>query len=123
MDVVTGWTGHAACALQAALRMSNEAFAEHLGIAVRTVAAWHQKPGLRPRPEMQQVLDAALTRAPAAAGDRFAVLTGGPARAVTARATPAMRPCRSRGLAAVARGGVGDECAAALQHDQPSLSG
>ncbi len=86
MDVVTGWTGRAACALQAALRMSNEAFAEHLGIAVRTVAAWHQKPGLRPRPEMQQVLDAALARAPAAAGERFAVLTGEPARAVSARA-------------------------------------
>ena len=86
MDVMTGWTGHTACALQAALRMSNEAFAAHLGIAVRTVAAWHQKPGLRPRPEMQQVLDAALVRAPAAAGDRFAVLTGGPARAVSDRA-------------------------------------
>ena len=69
MDLVTGWTGRDACALQAALRMSNEAFAEHLGIAVRTVAGWHQKPGLRPRPEMQQVLDAALARAPAAAGN------------------------------------------------------
>src|SRR2546429_381733 len=86
MDVVTGWTGRGAGAVQAALRMSNEAFAEHLGIAVRTVAAWHQKPGLRPRPEMQQVLDAALARAPAAAGERFAVLTGEPARAVSARA-------------------------------------
>ena len=32
MDLVTGWTGRAACALQAALRMSNEAFAAHLGI-------------------------------------------------------------------------------------------
>jgi hypothetical protein len=85
MDLVTGWTGRAACALQAALRMSNEAFAEHLGIGVRTVASWHQKPGLRPRPEMQQVLDAALARAPAAAGERFAVLTGEPARAVSAR--------------------------------------
>ena len=84
MDVVTGWTGRAACALQAALRMSNEAFAAHLGIAVRTVAAWHQKPGLRPRPEMQQVLDAALARAPAAAGERFAVLTGQPSLAVSA---------------------------------------
>jgi hypothetical protein len=72
--------------LQAALRMSNEAFAEHLGIAVRTVAAWHQKPGLRPRPEMQQVLDAALARVPAAAGERFAVLTGEPAPAVSDRA-------------------------------------
>src|SRR5690348_5938881 len=86
MDVATGWTGRAACALQAALWMSNEAFAGHLGIAVRTVAAWHQKPGLRPRPEMQQVLDAALARAPAATGERFAVLTGEPARAVNARA-------------------------------------
>src|SRR5258707_7190254 len=85
MDVATGWTGRAACALQAALRMSNEAFAEHLGIAVRTVAAWHQKPSLRPRPEMQQVLDAALARAPAAAGERFAVLTGEPPSVVTAR--------------------------------------
>ena len=85
MDLVTGWTGRAACALQAALRMSNESFAEHLGIGVRTVAAWHQKPGLRPRPEMQQILDEALTRAPAAAGERFAVLTGEPARAVSAR--------------------------------------
>ena len=75
---MTGWTGRTACALQAALRMSNETFAAHLGIGVRTVAGWHQKPGLRPRPEMQQVLDAALARAPAAAGERFAVLTGQP---------------------------------------------
>ena len=43
--------------------------------------------------------------------------------AFPARAAPAMRSCRSRGLAAVAWGGAGDECTAALQHDQPSLSG
>src|SRR6266568_9631807 len=86
MDQVTGWTGETACALQAALRLSNEAFAEHLGIGVRTVAAWHQKPTLRPRPEMQQVLDTALDRAPAAAGERFAVLTGQPPPTVSARA-------------------------------------
>jgi hypothetical protein len=83
--VVTGWTGRAACALQAALRMSNEAFAAHLGIGVRTVAGWHQKPSLRPRPEMQQLLDAALARAPAAAGERFAVLTGQSPPAVSIR--------------------------------------
>jgi len=64
MDPVTGWTGRTACALQAALRLSNETFAEWLGIGVRTVAAWHQKPTLRPRPEMQQVLDTALEQAP-----------------------------------------------------------
>jgi len=46
------WTGHTACALQAAMRLSNEAFAAHLGIAVRTVATLHQKPDLTPRAEV-----------------------------------------------------------------------
>ena len=72
MDTVTGWTGESACVLQAALRMSNESFARHLGIGVRTVASWHEKPKLRPRPDMQQLLDAALARADKAASDRFA---------------------------------------------------
>src|SRR6266567_839127 len=78
MDLATGWTGRTACALQAAIRLSNEAFAEHLGIGVRTVASWHQKPSLRPRPDMQQVLDIALDRAPASVKARFAVLAGAP---------------------------------------------
>src|SRR5690348_5444891 len=76
MDVTTCWTGRAACALQAALRLSNEAFAEHLGIGVRTVAAWHQKPTLRPKSEMQQLLDTAFEKASAAAKQRFASLLG-----------------------------------------------
>lgn len=70
-----GWTGQTACALQAALRLSNERFAEHLGIGVRTVAAWHQKPSLRPKSEMQQLLDTALERASDAERARFAELT------------------------------------------------
>lgn len=74
MGSVTGWTGHAASALQTALRMSNEAFAEHLGIAVRTVAAWHQKPALRPKPEMQQLLDTALEQASPPVRERFTAL-------------------------------------------------
>jgi len=65
------WTGRTACALQAGLRLSNEAFAAHLGIATRTVAGWHQKPTLKPKSEMQQLLDTALEQAPAAAKDRF----------------------------------------------------
>ncbi|MPY78534.1 MAG: transcriptional regulator [Actinophytocola sp.] len=76
MDLTTGWTGRTASALQSALRMSNESFAEHLGIGVRTVAAWHQKPDLRPKPEMQQLLDTALAQAPDAARERFARLVG-----------------------------------------------
>jgi DNA-binding transcriptional regulator YiaG len=57
VNPVSGWTGRTACQLQASLRMSNESFAAHLGVAVRTVASWHQKPDLRPRPEMQQLLE------------------------------------------------------------------
>src|SRR5713101_4836896 len=91
MDPVTGWTGRTACALQAALRLSNEAFAERLGIGVRTVASWHQKPMLRPRPEMQQVLDTALEQASQSIKTRFALLAGdaaGAASAATADAWP-----------------------------------
>lgn len=83
MDQATGWTGRTACALQAALRLSNETFAEQLGIGVRTVASWHQKPSLRPRPDMQQILDTALERSPASAKARFAVLAGDPKWAAT----------------------------------------
>jgi hypothetical protein len=78
MDLVSGWTGRTACALQAALRQSNETFAQQLGIGVRTVASWHQKPSLRPRPDMQQILDTALDRAPDSVKARFAVLAGDP---------------------------------------------
>ncbi|MFC7615348.1 hypothetical protein ACFQV2_19450 [Actinokineospora soli] len=56
--------------------MSNEAFAAHLGIAPRTVGGWHQKPTVRPKSEMQQLLDAALDRASDDARSRFAQLTG-----------------------------------------------
>jgi hypothetical protein len=80
MELTTGWTGRTACALQAALRLSNESFAEHLGIGVRTVAGWHQKPTLRPKSEMQQLLDTALEQAPPAVKERFAKLASRPAQ-------------------------------------------
>jgi DNA invertase Pin-like site-specific DNA recombinase len=38
------WTPQVACALQDALEMTDDAFAAHVGIAVRTVSAWHQQP-------------------------------------------------------------------------------
>lgn len=81
MGIATGWTGRTACALQAALRMSNQAFAAHLGIGLRTVASWHEKPTLRPQPEMQQALDTVFARASNAVKERFAVLTGSPTQA------------------------------------------
>jgi 8-oxo-dGTP diphosphatase len=74
VDLVDRWTGRTACALQTALRLSNEAFAAHLGVAVRTVAKWHERPDLTPRSEMQQLLDTALAKAPEAARTRFATL-------------------------------------------------
>jgi 8-oxo-dGTP pyrophosphatase MutT (NUDIX family) len=76
MDLVNAWTGRTACALQAALRLSNEAFARQLGVAVRTIATWHQRPDLTPRAEMQQLLDTALQQAPASARTRFATMIG-----------------------------------------------
>lgn len=74
MALMNAWTGRTACLLQAALRLTNESFARHLGIAVRTVATWHQRPELTPRAEMQQLLDTALEKAPESARARFAKL-------------------------------------------------
>ncbi len=71
MNIVDSWSGRKACCLQAAFRMSNEGFAGHLGVAVRTVAAWHSKPELVPKPEMQQILDAALEGSTVEKAKRF----------------------------------------------------
>jgi hypothetical protein len=90
VNLVTSWTGRQADALRQALRMSNEAFAAHLGVAVRTVAYWRARPGVVPIPSMQEVLDAALARASAPARELFtAILTGPPA---SAHRTPASEP-------------------------------
>ncbi|TQM85465.1 hypothetical protein FHX81_7948 [Saccharothrix saharensis] len=78
MSLHEGWTDRTASALQAAMRLTNEAFAEHLGIAVRTVAGWHQKPDLKPKSEMQQLLDTAHDQADPAAMARFAALIAEP---------------------------------------------
>jgi 8-oxo-dGTP pyrophosphatase MutT (NUDIX family) len=76
MASVHKWTGRAACTLQAALRMTNESFAAHLGTAVRTVAMWHQRPDRVPSVELQQALDTALERADQGVRTRFATSGG-----------------------------------------------
>jgi transcriptional regulator with XRE-family HTH domain len=69
---VRQWTGREASALRAALRMSMRAFAEHLGVALRTVAKWESLGAeTQPRPDTQAILDTALARADAAAHARF----------------------------------------------------
>lgn len=88
MPMLTEWTGNSACALQAALRLSNEGFAAHLGIAVRTVAFWHQKPATRPRSEMQQLLDTALEHASDEARARFSQRNGDAPTGASGSATP-----------------------------------
>ncbi|MFF4693405.1 helix-turn-helix domain-containing protein [Streptomyces sp. NPDC001307] len=75
MVSVQQWTGREASALRAALRMSTRAFAEHLGVALRTVAKWESLgPQTQPRPDTQAILDTALARADAAAQARFEAL-------------------------------------------------
>ncbi len=74
MEVIDVWTGRHACKLQAALRLTNEAFADLLGISTRTVATWHSDSDVTPRPEMQQLLDSVFERASAAVRQRFALL-------------------------------------------------
>lgn len=86
MNVIDTWTGRTACALQGALRLSNEAFAAQLGVSVRAVAGWHSQPDLVPRPEMQQALDTTYERAGDAVRSRFALLSQPPANAPAAQA-------------------------------------
>ncbi|MBZ3906767.1 helix-turn-helix domain-containing protein [Streptomyces griseiscabiei] len=72
MVSVKQWTGREASALRAALRMSMRAFAEHLGVALRTVAKWESLGAeTHPRPDTQAILDTALARADAAEQARF----------------------------------------------------
>lgn len=86
MEVIGTWNGGMATALQGAMRMKNEEFAEHLGVAVRTVAKWHAKSDFVPGTEMQQILDTAYEMAGEAVHKRFALLSRqGPAQAQALR--------------------------------------
>jgi hypothetical protein len=72
IQVISSWTGGQADALRQALRMTNESFADHLGVAVRTVAYWRQRPDTIPQQQMQGILDGALERASDRAKTQFA---------------------------------------------------
>ncbi|WP_405569058.1 hypothetical protein OG317_10950 [Streptomyces sp. NBC_01167] len=92
MATVHQWSGLEAHALRLALRMSVRVFAEHLGVAVRTVSKWDSlAAATEPRPDTQAILDTALARADAAVHLRFETLlsesgrttAAGPGRRVT----------------------------------------
>lgn len=74
MQVMATWTGGDADLLRQSLRMTNESFAEYLGVAVRTVANWRKQPEIIPKPAIQETLDAALERAPDRAKAQFTLL-------------------------------------------------
>lgn len=65
------WTGRTAHRLQEAFQMTQEEFATHLGVSVRTVAAWRASPDLVPQQETQRILDTAHERAGEAVRKRF----------------------------------------------------
>ena len=68
MPTVSHWTGREA----RALRMTVRAFAEHLGVAVRTVSKWEAgDQGVVPQSDSRAILDTALARAEPAAHERF----------------------------------------------------
>jgi hypothetical protein len=89
-QVIATWTGGQADLLRQSLRMTNESFAEYLGVAVRTVANWRERPEIIPRPAIQETLDAALERAPDRAKAQFTLLAEHGER--TDRADPAGIP-------------------------------
>src|SRR5262249_45973109 len=93
VDVVPSWTGRHADALRQALRMTNETFAAHLGVAVRTVANWRTRPDIVPLLATQEILDVALAQAPEPARPQFQMLlvagTRGESRALAAVTMPA----------------------------------
>jgi 8-oxo-dGTP diphosphatase len=57
------------------MRLTNELFAERLGVATRTVAGWHADPAIVPRTEMQAALDTAYEKAGEQVRQRFALLS------------------------------------------------
>src|SRR4051812_27042942 len=70
--VIDGWTSRHAGALHAALRMSQDETAARTGVAKRTVAAWHDRPDIKTRPELQRALDTTYEQAPEPVKVRFA---------------------------------------------------
>ncbi|MFI1928321.1 NUDIX hydrolase [Streptomyces sp. NPDC020377] len=63
------------------MRMTNEAFAEHLGISARTITRWHASPEMIHRTEVQQILDLAHEGAGEAVQRRFNLLLRPPDQA------------------------------------------
>ena len=76
MTVIDEWTGRHAHALRTALRMTNEALADRLGVSPRTVTKRSERPEMVHSPHLQDALDTSLSQAPPDARVRFAANLG-----------------------------------------------
>lgn len=76
MTSVIEWTMREADALRAALRLTNEEFAEQLGVSPRSVALWRKGGDGTILLQTQRIFDTVLERATDAQRERFAQLTG-----------------------------------------------
>ena len=76
MTIIDQWTGRHAHALRSAMRLTNEAFAEHLGVSARTVSKWRERPEMVPSPQLQEALDTSLALATAESQARFVANLG-----------------------------------------------
>jgi hypothetical protein len=74
VTVVTHWTAGKATVLQAATRMSQEAFAGYLGVSPRTVAKWRERPEAELRPTTSELLDTVLSKLDDLTRERFTLL-------------------------------------------------
>lgn len=68
------------------MRLTNEAFAERLGISARTITRWHAAPEMIHRTEVQQILDLAYEGAGEAVQRRFGLLIRPPTADTQAQA-------------------------------------
>jgi tetratricopeptide (TPR) repeat protein len=102
MQVISSWTGGQADALRMALRMTNETFADHLDVAVRTVAYWRARPDSIPQQRVQEILDTALERASDQARALFARLVAEAHSANSGRPGSGQQPAQS----GIAQGGA-----------------
>lgn len=94
VDVVPAWTGRLAVELQRAMRLTNEAFAAHLGVSTRTVAKWHETPDAEPIATTQEILDAALFAADTSIQRRFALLAEGKSKLEQLNGSASQAPLR-----------------------------
>ena len=78
VTVIEQWTGASATALRRAMRLTNEGFADKLGVSVRAVAKWKASRTLTPSPQYQQMLDTVLGQLDDSTRQRFSMLVSQP---------------------------------------------